>query len=48
MLRSSEGRVQLLEPLGYLDFLALLDAARLVVTDSGGLQEESTDRASRA
>jgi UDP-N-acetylglucosamine 2-epimerase (non-hydrolysing) len=30
------------EPLGYLDFLALLDAARLVVTDSGGIQEETT------
>ena len=30
------------EPLGYLDFLALMDAARLVVTDSGGIQEETT------
>lgn len=29
-------------PLGYLDFLALLASARLVVTDSGGVQEEST------
>ena len=30
------------EPLGYLDFLALMDGARLVVTDSGGIQEETT------
>jgi len=30
-----------LEPLGYLDFLALEDAASLVVTDSGGVQEEA-------
>ena len=27
---------------GYLDFLALLDGARLVLTDSGGIQEETT------
>jgi UDP-N-acetylglucosamine 2-epimerase (non-hydrolysing) len=32
----------ILEPLGYLDFLALLDHARLVLTDSGGIQEETT------
>ena len=30
------------EPLGYLDFLGLLDSARLVITDSGGIQEETT------
>ena len=30
------------EPLGYLDFLALTSQARVIVTDSGGLQEEST------
>ena len=30
------------EPFGYVDMLALQDAAALVVTDSGGLQEEST------
>jgi UDP-N-acetylglucosamine 2-epimerase (non-hydrolysing) len=29
-------------PLGYLEFLSLTSAARLVLTDSGGLQEEST------
>lgn len=31
-----------LEPLGYLDFLNLNDHARLVLTDSGGVQEETT------
>jgi UDP-N-acetylglucosamine 2-epimerase (non-hydrolysing) len=34
--------VTLTEPLGYIDFLALTSHARLVLTDSGGLQEEST------
>ncbi len=31
-----------LDPLGYLDFLALNDGARIVLTDSGGVQEETT------
>jgi UDP-N-acetylglucosamine 2-epimerase (non-hydrolysing) len=31
-----------LPPLGYLDFLALTSQAKVIVTDSGGLQEEST------
>jgi UDP-N-acetylglucosamine 2-epimerase (non-hydrolysing) len=31
-----------LSPLGYLDFLHLMDHARLILTDSGGIQEEST------
>ncbi len=30
------------EPLGYLEFLSLTSQSRLVLTDSGGLQEEST------
>jgi len=30
------------EPQGYLDFLCLMDQARLVLTDSGGIQEETT------
>ncbi|MEW5871939.1 MAG: UDP-N-acetylglucosamine 2-epimerase (non-hydrolyzing) [Chloroflexota bacterium] len=34
--------VRFLEPLGYLDFLALTQAAGLVLTDSGGIQEETT------
>ena len=32
----------LCEPLGYLDFIALQASARLVLTDSGGIQEETT------
>ncbi len=32
----------LLDPQGYLDFLCLLDHARMVLTDSGGIQEETT------
>jgi UDP-N-acetylglucosamine 2-epimerase (non-hydrolysing) len=31
-----------IEPLGYLDFLNLSSGARLVLTDSGGIQEETT------
>ena len=31
-----------IEPLGYLDFIALICSAGLVLTDSGGLQEETT------
>ena len=34
--------VRLLEPLPYLPFLALLQKASLVITDSGGIQEETT------
>ncbi len=35
-------RVRLLEPVGYLEMLDLVEHAFAVVTDSGGLQEEST------
>ncbi|MBY0496031.1 MAG: UDP-N-acetylglucosamine 2-epimerase (non-hydrolyzing) [Cyanobacteria bacterium] len=38
---SSRG-LHLIEPLGYLEFLALERDARLVITDSGGVQEETT------
>ena len=34
--------VQMVEPQGYLDFLCLMKSARMVVTDSGGIQEETT------
>jgi UDP-N-acetylglucosamine 2-epimerase (non-hydrolysing) len=34
--------LKILEPIGYLDSLCLTENARLVLTDSGGLQEEST------
>jgi UDP-N-acetylglucosamine 2-epimerase (non-hydrolysing) len=36
------GRLQVLEPLGYTDMLALTADAAVVLTDSGGLQEETT------
>jgi len=32
----------LIEPLGYLDFLKLMSSAKIVLTDSGGIQEETT------
>jgi UDP-N-acetylglucosamine 2-epimerase (non-hydrolysing) len=38
----SNVRIHDLEPQGYLDFLGLMADARLVVTDSGGIQEETT------
>jgi len=34
--------IQMIDPQGYLDFLCLMKYARLVVTDSGGVQEETT------
>ncbi len=40
-LESAPG-IKLLGPLGYNDFLALSSQAKVIVTDSGGLQEEST------
>jgi UDP-N-acetylglucosamine 2-epimerase (non-hydrolysing) len=42
--RASAGddAMTVIEPLGYLDFLALQCGARLVLTDSGGVQEETT------
>jgi UDP-N-acetylglucosamine 2-epimerase (non-hydrolysing) len=36
------GGVKLCEPLPYLDFLGLMARARIVMTDSGGIQEETT------
>src|SRR5262249_24462376 len=39
---NTDGHVTLIDPVGYLDFLALQLHAELVVTDSGGIQEETT------
>jgi len=36
------GRLHLLDPLPYIDFLALQTRATVVITDSGGIQEETT------
>lgn len=40
-LAASEG-INLIEPLGYLDFVCLMNHASIVVTDSDGIQEETT------
>jgi UDP-N-acetylglucosamine 2-epimerase (non-hydrolysing) len=39
---TANGHLRLLEPLPYLEFLALQRHAALVITDSGGIQEETT------
>jgi UDP-N-acetylglucosamine 2-epimerase (non-hydrolysing) len=41
-LARAASALRLLEPQGYLEFLSLTSAAGLVLTDSGGLQEETT------
>ena len=38
----SRVRIRLVPPLGYLDFLHLMSHAKVVLTDSGGVQEETT------
>ena len=40
--RATGPRLALLPPQGYLDMLGLLTGAKLVLTDSGGVQEETT------
>ncbi len=35
-------KLRLVDPLGYLEFICLLSHARIVLTDSGGIQEETT------
>jgi UDP-N-acetylglucosamine 2-epimerase (non-hydrolysing) len=40
--RAEESGLRLIEPLGHIDFLRLYSASALVLTDSGGLQEETT------
>jgi len=34
--------IELLDPLGYISFMSLVHRCRMVITDSGGLQEETT------
>ena len=41
-LRDVVREVKLIKPLAYLDSIGLLDTAAVVITDSGGLQEETT------
>lgn len=36
------GRIRVAEPLGYLEFISLAQGAAAVITDSGGIQEETT------
>lgn len=38
----NDSSIKLIDPVGYLDFLTLQRAARVVITDSGGIQEETT------
>lgn len=39
---SGSENVQLLDPVGYIDFLKLMKESKLIITDSGGIQEEAT------
>lgn len=46
-IHDSNGKIEssgiyFVDPLGYLDFLCLMSSAKLVLTDSGGIQEETT------
>ena len=41
MTKKTSGLI-VVEPLGYMEFLSLISEARLVLTDSGGIQEETT------
>ena len=40
--RYYERNIEMLPPLGYLDFIGLYKGAEFVITDSGGIQEETT------
>ena len=39
---TSSGQISLLDPLPYVSFMNVVTGAKLVITDSGGLQEETT------
>ncbi len=40
--KAENDRILLTDPIGYIDFLSLTKNAELIITDSGGIQEEST------
>ncbi|MFA8343478.1 MAG: non-hydrolyzing UDP-N-acetylglucosamine 2-epimerase [Rhodothermaceae bacterium] len=42
LLQNLNGNIIMTDPIGYIDFQALMKNSKVVVTDSGGLQEEST------
>ena len=42
LFRSGIANLRLVEPLGYFDFLKLMSDSAVVLTDSGGIQEETT------
>lgn len=41
-LAKLNSNIRFIDPLGYLDFLSMMNFAQLVITDSGGVQEETT------
>jgi UDP-N-acetylglucosamine 2-epimerase (non-hydrolysing) len=41
-LNVSAARLRIVDPVGYIEFLGLVSRARAVLTDSGGIQEETT------
>ena len=40
--KTENEKIILTDPIGYIDFLSLTKNAELIITDSGGIQEEST------
>ena len=42
LMSKLSGEILTLDPIGYIDFLALTRSANLLITDSGGIQEETT------